>query len=72
MNTVVKIYLLARILINGLRDEATERLGRLRLRAEAGDGAAGWVLILIGVIAIAAIVIAAVTAFVQSKTAELK
>ncbi|NWL10368.1 hypothetical protein DM793_03495 [Paenarthrobacter nitroguajacolicus] len=72
MNTVIKIYLLARILINGLREEAEERFGRLRLRAEAGDGAAGWVLILIGVIAIAAIVIAAVTAFVQSKTAQLQ
>lgn len=72
MNTIVKAYLLVRTLVLGVRESAEAKYARLRVRAEAGDGSAGWVLILIGVIAIAAIVIGAVTAYVQTQTSKLK
>lgn len=69
---VIKIYLLAQTLILGLRNRAVARVDGLRLRAEAGSGSSEWVLIIIGVIALAAIVIGAVTAYVQTQTGKLK
>lgn len=72
MKALATLFLVAQAAIIGFRDSTAIKITRLRARAEAGDGAAGWVLILIGVIAICAIVIVAVTAFVNSKTAELK
>ena len=72
MTTLTKLFLAVQAHILGFRISMESKLTRLRVRAEVGDGAAGWVLILIGVIAICALVILAVTAFVNSKLAELK
>jgi NADH:ubiquinone oxidoreductase subunit 2 (subunit N) len=68
---VFKIYLIAQAIVLGLRDTALTTVNRLRLRAEAGGGSAEWVLILIGIIAIAAIVIGAVTAYVNTQVGKL-
>lgn len=72
MTTLTKLFLAVQTHILGFRTSMESKLRRLRVRAETGDGAAGWVLILIGVIAICALVILAVTAFVNSKLAQLK
>lgn len=72
MTTLIKLFLAVQSHVLGIRTSIESKLTRLRLRAEVGDGAAGWVLILIGVIAICAIVILAVTAFVNSKLVQLK
>lgn len=65
---MTKIYLIAQAFILGLGNTATSKL---RLRAEAGGGSAEWVLILIGIIAIAAIVVGAVTAYVNTQVGKL-
>ncbi|POH72527.1 hypothetical protein [Arthrobacter glacialis] len=72
MTTLTKLFLVVQAHILGFRTSMESKLNQLRVRAEVGDGAAGWVLILIGVIAICALVIIAVTAFVNSKLAQLK
>lgn len=65
---MTKIYLIAQAFIVGLRNSATSKL---HLRAETGGGSAEWVLILIGIIAIAAIVVGAVTAYVNTQVGKL-
>lgn len=44
---------------------------RWRARAEAGEGPVALILIILGIIAVAGIVIAAVTAYIRRKTNEL-
>jgi len=46
-------------------------MGRLEERQERGSEVVGWILIILGVIALAALVIVAVRAYITSKTGEL-
>jgi hypothetical protein len=66
------LILKLQLLILGLSDAATGRMRKLRAQAERGDNGVGTVLLIIGIIAIATIVVGAITAFVNSKTALIK
>ena len=69
---MVSLILKLHLLTLGLAEAAAGRLRNLRAQAERGDNGVGTVLLIIGIIAIATIVVGAITAFVNSKTALIK